>query len=145
MWSSEKMIQYLEEETAWGGYVWEDRVVPAMKDITMRIMSAAARRAMTPREGSFELFGMDFMLDADLRVWLCEVNESPDLRPRTPAKAAACGRMLDGLIQILLDSPATSGQTTAPIPEIDEMTGFQDDEKEESTDIGGWELLDDYW
>ena len=29
--------------------------------------------------GSFELFGYDFMIDEDFRVWLIEVNENPYL------------------------------------------------------------------
>jgi hypothetical protein len=45
---------------------------------------------------------VDFLLDSQLGVWLLEVNESPDLRFTTPAKAAACGRMLDDLLKLVL-------------------------------------------
>jgi D-alanine-D-alanine ligase-like ATP-grasp enzyme len=31
------------------------------------------------RKNSFEVFGYDLMVDADLKVWLIEVNSSPSM------------------------------------------------------------------
>ena len=41
----------------------------------------SARRSMNPnnREGTYELFGFDFLIDEDYRVWLIEVNSNPYL------------------------------------------------------------------
>jgi hypothetical protein len=38
-------------------------------------------KSMNPqnRKNVFELFGFDFMIDEDLRVWLIEVNTNPYL------------------------------------------------------------------
>jgi hypothetical protein len=42
---------------------------------------------------AFQLFGYDFVLDTQLRVWLCEVNASP----------AVAETLLPGLVQALID------------------------------------------
>lgn len=105
MWGSERMKRYLEEETEWGAAGWEHKVVPAMRAITVDILTSSTA-TWHPHNGGFELFGFDFMMDKNLDVWLLEVNESPDLRPRTPAKAAACSRMLDGMVELVLATHA---------------------------------------
>lgn len=117
----------------------QERVVPAMKKLTLRLMQAAAP-TFSQRDGCFELFGLDFLLDRHLRVWLLEVNESPDLRPRTPAKSAACSRMLDGLISIVVDdfnpNAAEANRELLSTPS-NQPSGTS----KESVHIGGWDLL----
>ncbi len=41
----------------------------------------SVRRNLNPnnRSGTFELFGFDFLIDEDFRVWLIEVNTNPYL------------------------------------------------------------------
>ena len=41
----------------------------------------SARRTLNPnnRPGTYELFGFDFLIDEDYRVWLIEVNTNPYL------------------------------------------------------------------
>lgn len=36
------------------------------------------------REGSIGFYGLDLMLDTDLRMWLIEVNKSPCMSYSTP-------------------------------------------------------------
>merc|ERR1719191_595269 len=53
------------------------------------------------KDRHFEIFGMDLMLDKDMKVWMCEVNTDPGLgypdkevlgsQPRLP-EGAACLR-----------------------------------------------------
>ena len=60
MWGSQRMKQYLREETGWGedndDDVWERKVVPEMKRQTLALLTAA-RPTLTARAGCFELFG----------------------------------------------------------------------------------------
>ncbi len=39
----------------------------------------AAQPRVEPRPNSFEVFGVDLMLDEHFNVWLIEVNCSPDM------------------------------------------------------------------
>jgi len=40
--------------------------------------------ALLPRSNTFEVFGADFMLDEDLRLWFIETNTSPMMEATTP-------------------------------------------------------------
>ena len=55
-------------------------MVPRMKDIVIDTF-LAVNTQLNPnrRRNNFELFGYDFMIDEDFRVWLIEVNTNPYL------------------------------------------------------------------
>ena len=44
--------------------------------------------ALQPRQDCFELFGFDFLVDADWQLWLLEVNAEPDFRYASVAMRA---------------------------------------------------------
>ena len=46
------------------------------------------------RHHCFEIFGYDFMIDADLKVWLIEVNTNPCLEESSPILEALLPRMV---------------------------------------------------
>ena len=43
----------------------------------------------------FHLFGYDFLVDADLRIWLCEINASP----------AVADQLLPAFVDSLVSEP----------------------------------------
>lgn len=52
-------------------------------EVTGELFEAAARTMMVhfqPREGAFEVFGLDFLVDAGGTAWLLEVNAFPDFK-----------------------------------------------------------------
>lgn len=52
---------------------------------------------------SFEVFGYDFMLDEDLKVYLIECNTNPCLELSCPLLARIIPAMLDSAFKIALD------------------------------------------
>lgn len=55
------------------------------------------------RKNIFELFGFDFLLDEDFRLWLIEINTNPYLGTPSKEMATVVPRMIDDLLKITLD------------------------------------------
>ncbi|KAM3147792.1 hypothetical protein pb186bvf_000120 [Paramecium bursaria] len=55
------------------------------------------------RKFCFEIFGLDFMIDEDFKVWLIEVNTNPCLEESSPLLAMLIPRMLDDAFQLTID------------------------------------------
>ncbi len=75
MWSHSQLVDYLKAQQH-GSDVWRTRIRPQMERI-VRLSLQSAQDRVTQRDGSFEIFGYDFMLDEDLKLWLIEINASP--------------------------------------------------------------------
>ena len=61
----------------------KDQVFEQICQVTGEVFEAAAREHMVHFQtipNAFELFGIDFLLDADFNVWLLELNAYPDFR-----------------------------------------------------------------
>ena len=77
-----------------GGSVLETVVLPQIKRHVVQTMLAARERLQCDGEyyRPFQLYGYDFLVDADLHVWLCEINASP----------AVADELLPGLVKALI-------------------------------------------
>ena len=51
----------------------------------------------------FEIFGYDFMIDEQLKVWLIEVNTNPCLEESSPILEELLPRMLDDAFRLTID------------------------------------------
>jgi hypothetical protein len=51
----------------------------------------------------FEIFGYDFMIDEDFRIYLIEVNTNPCLETSCPLLARIIAEMLDNSFRIAFD------------------------------------------
>jgi len=76
------------------GSVLESIVLPQIKRQVVQTMLAARERLEGDGEyyRQFHMYGYDFLVDADLRVWLCEINASP----------AVADELLPGLVDSLI-------------------------------------------
>lgn len=55
------------------------------------------------RENTFELFGLDFMIDDRFKVWLIEVNTNPCLETTSPILNRIIPTMVDNVFKVVLD------------------------------------------
>lgn len=53
------------------------------------------------RSGTFRLFGVDFMMDTDLKIWFIEANKSPQIFDGTPEVRKFTEKMFDGMVDII--------------------------------------------
>jgi D-alanine-D-alanine ligase-like ATP-grasp enzyme len=72
-----------------------------MKEVA-KITMQAAQSKMDPfnRKYCFEVFGYDFMFDANLKPWLIEVNNNPCIEESSPLLANLLPRML-GILYLI--------------------------------------------
>ena len=57
--------------------------------------------AIQSRANSFELFGFDFVVDKDLKLWLIEVNMSPACSERQPWLSHMLDDMATGVVKMV--------------------------------------------
>ena len=64
------------------------------------------------RKNVFELFGYDFLVDEDLRLWLIEVNTNPYLGTPNKFISELLPKMIDDMFEITLDAhfPASNSK-----------------------------------
>ena len=55
------------------------------------------------RENCFEIFGLDFMIDDNNKVWLIEVNTNPCLALSSSLLARIIPNMIENAIRIAID------------------------------------------
>ena len=67
----------------------------------MVIKTLEAIDTLEQKEGCFELYGFDIILDSLFTPWLLEVNLSPACAERTPWLTDMVESMGDGIIDIL--------------------------------------------
>jgi len=87
--------------------------MPRIKDIVIDCF-LSQRNKMNPNERPhcFEVFGFDFLMDEDFRIWLIEVNTNPYLGTPSQHLKEIIPNMVEDAIQICVDpvcAPRNSG------------------------------------
>lgn len=79
-------------------------MLPRMKDLMIDTF-LSVRTELNPhkRENVFELFGFDFLLDEDYRIWLIECNTNPYLGTPCAFMKEMLPQMLNDLFKITVD------------------------------------------
>ena len=79
-------------------------LVPRIKDIIIDSF-CAVKSQLNPghRKNHFELFGYDFMIDEDFRVWLIEINSNPYLGTPNKFTKQLVPNMINELLELVLD------------------------------------------
>lgn len=82
----------------------EEHFMPRMHDIIIdSILAVRSQLNPNKRKDVFELFGYDFLIDEDFRIWLIEVNTNPYLGIPNEYIADLLPKMLDDLVKITVD------------------------------------------
>ena len=71
------------EDEAGPGLDWKRRIYEQICGVTGEVFEAAAREQMVHFQtlpNAFEIFGVDFLVDSHLQVWLLELNAYPDFK-----------------------------------------------------------------
>lgn len=76
----EAFIDYLKEQ--YGSDVFNEKIKPQMKQCVIWALECV-QDMVENRKNSHEFYGVDFMIDEDLTVWLIEINSSPDMEYST--------------------------------------------------------------
>ena len=82
----------------------EEHFLPRMKDIIIDSF-LSVRRKMNPnnRKGCFELFGFDFLMDEEFRLWLLEINTNPFLGTPNDDMRVLVRTMMEDMVRLVID------------------------------------------
>lgn len=82
----------------------EEHFVSRIQDIVIDTF-LSVRKSLNPnnRKDCWELFGFDFLIDEDFRVWLIEVNTNPYLGSPNKYIADLMPQMLDDMVKLTVD------------------------------------------
>jgi hypothetical protein len=79
-------------------------MIPRMKDLIIdSFMSVRHKMNPNRRKNCFELFGFDFLVDEDFRVWLIEINTNPFLGTPNKEMVKLVPEMVDDMCKLVID------------------------------------------
>ena len=115
------MQRYLDEHYGQYQLNVEDLLLPRIKDIIIDTFLCVKKKMNYNNRGNcFELFGFDFLLDEDFRVWLIEVNYNPFLGTPNEYMKTLVPRMIEDMVKIVVD-PVLRPKI---VPESDRVNDF---------------------
>lgn len=102
-WTLQSLLQYLKTEKR----VDTEALWESMKDLVIKTIicgeasiSSLTKANITSRYNCYELFGIDVLLDEDLKPWLLEVNISPSLHSASPLDIHVKGPLVTTVLNI---------------------------------------------
>lgn len=107
VWSMDQFQEYLNQE----GFseklnLSDDWVFTGLKERMKNlayIVFKSAQTSLTPKIGLFDLYGLDFMLDESMNVWLLEVNTNPALHTHCSVLESLLPPIIDETLGICIE------------------------------------------
>lgn len=118
----EQYIDTLEGRTSGGVELLADMRVK-MKDILAAVMNKM-KGSLNPQQGCFALLGVDFLLDANERLWLLEFTKNPALRSNVPWLADLHTNVVQHIVDIALDISDRKANGDSNMDSVGEGTTF---------------------
>ena len=98
-WTMQQFQDYLVANGIVDEEWFEEVMVPKMKSIIMHTVRSVSERLLR-HPGVFEMLGVDFLLDADLNLWLMEVTPNPQSQAATPEIGEMKNKMWKDLLSM---------------------------------------------
>jgi hypothetical protein len=104
---------------------FEKKIYPQMKKLATDTIKATFLQ-IDPNKNlhSFELFGYDFMVDENQKVWLIEVNTNPCLELSSSLLSRMIPALIENVVKIAIDpifpAPEWSNSRKGQIPDFSE-------------------------
>lgn len=95
---------YIDEKYADSKVSVKDDIVKEMKEIVKITFKSAEQYLYCDNKRScFEIFGYDFIVDSNFKVWLIEINTNPWLEESSELLKSLIPRMVDDAMKLTLD------------------------------------------
>ena len=114
-----------------------DYMINQMKILIKISFKSVAKKLLKEKQGSvlcFEIFGYDFILDNDFKLWILEINNNPGLSISSPVIEKLIPRMMDDAFRLTIDKIFNTRYSNECIDEEGKyktkykLNGFRDDE-----------------
>ena len=99
MWTFERFEEYMISQGK-VNQTWLDQYVRPLMKKNMYHLAKMHEHHLLKHPGVFELYGLDFMFDTDLHLWLLEINRSPAMQATSEAKGQLQGTMIKDILDI---------------------------------------------
>ena len=126
-WSMEKFNEFVNEHYAESKGIEKDWVFKTMTKQIQRIIVhifSAVKHKLASKVGYFELYGLDFMVDDNMKLYLIEVNTNPALACNCAALTEVIPGVVAESVHLAIEcfEKARKGQPLLPLKAL---KGFQ--------------------
>ncbi|BFZ23284.1 hypothetical protein BsWGS_26323 [Bradybaena similaris] len=129
VWTMDKLNLYINEKVAAGKGLEADWVY---KTLTKQMQKIAlhcfhcVRHKLHCKMGYFDLYGMDFMVDNHMKVWLIEVNTNPSLQTNCQALKEAIPCVVESALYLAIEcfEKSRKGQPLMPLNSLGGFTAL---------------------
>ncbi|EAS02045.3 tubulin-tyrosine ligase family protein (macronuclear) [Tetrahymena thermophila SB210] len=96
--------KYIDSTYPKENYNFMQQIYPQMKQLAYdSVCSVYTKIDKKKRNFSFELFGLDFMIDDSFKTWLIEINTNPSLTIAAPLMSRLLPALIDNVLKIAID------------------------------------------
>ena len=101
MWNLTRFVSYLAEVGKVESIDWLDNYLRPQFQHAMQHLVRMTQHKFYPTSISYQLMGVDFMLDDDLNLWFIEANVGPELKEKPKEKETLVTTMILDMFEIV--------------------------------------------
>lgn len=102
--SLEQFDEFVKKEGNYKGLDLYGKIIPTIREVCLMTLCSVKKKLNSQdRKYCFELFGFDFFIDEDYKVWLIEVNTNPCIEESNEYLHQFMPRLLDDTFKLTID------------------------------------------